>query len=122
MEVYIVIGLTIIVAVASFVGVIVNIVSWQKKANKTSDDFYESPEEKVVFATVLEKEARNFHCGVKIPEYHIQYLVKFRTDDGKEIVYEVHEEIFNRINEGDTGNLVTLGGNFFDFGIGENID
>ena len=123
-KVFAIIGGFIIVIIAFMLWVLVSHNAWRKKAENTKEDggdIWQEPEEKVIGARVLEKEIRDFHTGYKMPEYHIQYLVKFLMDEGNGVVYEVHEEVFNRINEGDTGNLVTLSGNFFDFGSGEEV-
>ena len=76
------------------------------------------PEEPIATgAVVLEKQAGGFYSGsTKTARYNMACNVKFLTDDGRTIVYEVSQEKFAEIFEGQKGILVTVGKNFIDFG------
>lgn len=50
-----------------------------------------------------------------------EYYATFRLETGEEIEYKISEELFFTLVEGEEGTLVTVNGNFFDFGSGEEI-
>lgn len=84
----------------------------------------ETPSEdvKAIRAIVREKKlVGGYSGGYKNPQYNLRFLVLFLTDSGEEKAYDVPEELFTSISEGMSGTLVTMNGNFYDFGEGENI-
>ncbi len=54
---------------------------------------------------------------VQVDEYYATFLL----ETGEEIEYKIPEELFFTLVEGEEGTLVTVNGNFFDFGSGEEI-
>ncbi len=72
-------------------------------------------------ARVIGKRTELSYKGIKIPEHSIVYIVSFLTDKGETKEYSVTEDIYNSLFEHDTGTLVTINDNFFDFGKGESI-
>lgn len=72
-------------------------------------------------ARVIGKRTEISYKGIKIPEHNIVYIVSFLTYNGESKEYSVTKDIYNSISEDDTGTLVTINDNFFDFGNGEEI-
>ena len=58
---------------------------------------------------------------INIPISEMQYWVMFEFDDGSQKEFMVSKELYDKIEEGQAGTLVTVNGNFFDFGDGEDI-
>ena len=54
----------------------------------------------------------------QVDEYYATFLL-LETGEKKE--YKIPEELFYTLTEGEEGTLVTVNGNFFDFGSGEEI-
>ncbi len=79
------------------------------------------PEPIGIGARVISKRMDISYRGTKIPEHNIFYMVSFLTDKGETKEFSVSQDIYNRINEYDTGTLVTINDNFFDFGKGESM-
>ncbi len=50
-----------------------------------------------------------------------EYYVTFRTEDGEEKEYLVSEALFFNVVKGEEGTLITVNGNFFDFGDGIDV-
>ena len=96
-----------------------------KKAMKKPDEETDvcEPEFLSSGATVIGKGQFNSYGGSpKMLKYKMLYRVAFLTDEGEELVFEIPQEIYDRICEGQHGNLITVNGNFFDFGDGEDIE
>lgn len=53
--------------------------------------------------------------------YELHYVLTFLTDDGEIKEFTVAEEVFLRYTTDQIGTLVTIDGEFFDFGDGEAI-
>jgi len=75
-----------------------------------------------VGARVIAKTTYIDYKGTKMPQHNIVYSVEFLTDDGRNIKYDVTKQLFESVHEHDTGKLVTINGNFLDFGKGETIE
>ena len=56
-----------------------------------------------------------------LPAQVDEYYATFLLEAGEEIEYKISEELFFTLTEGEEGTLVTVNGNFFDFGSGEEI-
>ena len=56
-----------------------------------------------------------------LPAQVDEYYATFRLETGEEIEYKISEELFFTLTEGEEGTLVTVNGNFFDFGSGEEM-
>ena len=59
-------------------------------------------------------------CGVDVrgtKQVYVtkKYFITFELEDGQISEFQVDEEIYNLLEEGMTGNLVTVEGNFFGF-------
>ena len=80
------------------------------------DDSDSMPEPEFVSATVLKKEIAEYKGGSRNPSYKMAFGVLFLTEDGKKMAFEVPEELYPSIIEGQSGRLMTIGGNFLDFG------
>ena len=89
-----------------------------KETEATLDDPIELPPAEAVDATVLSKHWEIAKNGRRTG--NVAFFITFATEDG-EAEHEVTKEMFDRLTEGDTGMLVTVEGNFFDFGDGEDI-
>ena len=50
-----------------------------------------------------------------------EYFVTFLSEDGEEKEYLVSQEFFYNVAEGEEGTLITVNGNFFDFGDGVDV-
>ena len=83
---------------------------------ETDEDSDSMPEPEFVNATVLKKEIAEYKGGSKNPSYKMAFEVLFLTEDGKKTVFEVPEELYARVSEGQSGRLMTINGNFLDFG------
>lgn len=95
----------------------------QKDAIEQMDEEPQNvPEPDVIGAKVIKKRVGGECMGVKLPKYNAHFWLTFLTDNGEELEYEVSQELFDKIKEGDTASLVTINGNFLDFGDGEDIE
>ncbi|MBE6563006.1 MAG: DUF2500 domain-containing protein [Ruminococcaceae bacterium] len=75
-----------------------------------------------VRARVLSKEVGGYYSGThQTPTYHTVFTVTFLTDAGETKEFNISKETFERIRENQYGLLLTINGNFFDFGDGEDI-
>ena len=104
-----------------------------RKKEKLSDDapsFDEQDEQDEYFdgegidteavgARVISKDFESKVNGTKYVRHSSSFFVTFLTDDGEEKEFMVTRELFDRLYEDQTGTLVTVNGNFFDFGDGE---
>ena len=68
------------------------------------------------FFCFLKKSIAEYKGGSKNPSYKMAFEVLFLTEDGKKMAFEVPEELYARVSEGQSGRLMTIGGNFLDFG------
>ena len=73
-------------------------------------------------AKVISKFTYIDYHGIKMPEHNIVYKVAFLTDNGDNVEFVVDKTIFDNVSEYDTGTLVTVNGDFFDFGKGEIVE
>ena len=85
----------------------------------------EEPETEFFEATVkgkriYQKFVRRLSHVILDSEY--QYFITFKLENDEEVEYEVSQELYERIDEEQTGTLVVVNGNFFDFGEGEDIE
>ena len=88
-----------------------------EQEDQTED--YTLPEPIAVTARVMEKRFQSDVIGTKSVKQVSSYFVTFFTEDGETLEYPVPEEIFQRIEKGQESTLVTVDGQFFDFGDGE---
>ena len=57
----------------------------------------------------------------QMPQKVDEYYVTFLNEDGEEKEYLVSQEFFYNVVKGEEGTLVTVNGNFFDFGDGVDV-
>lgn len=65
---------------------------------------------------------KRFVGEVRMQRSVYEYFVAFLLENGKECEYEVGQEYYEKIEEGETGTLVLISGNFFSFGEGEELE
>jgi hypothetical protein len=118
--------LALIMFVALAVGCVFAAIDEKKNTKKQPEEIEEidderEPEFVSVGAKVLGKGGFHKYYGTKYVNYTLLLRVAFLTDEGEELVFEIPQEIYDRIEEGQYGTLITVNGNFFDFGDGEEI-
>lgn len=94
---------------------------------ETDDPLYqiEEPITEYWEATVKSKRIyERFVNGVSwtTPVGVFQYFATFQLENEEEVEYEIGQEFYEKIEEGQTGTLVVTNGNFFAFGEGEEVD
>ncbi len=57
--------------------------------------------------------------SVTIPVGRFHHFATFILENGKEIEYEISQDWYEKIEQGEVGTLVLINGNFFSFGEGE---
>ena len=96
----------------------------RKKQTKIDEQIFSEPDPEPVseYARITAKRMEEAYSGTpKMPKYKLLYIVTFLTDDNDIKEFSVSEETFNRLSEQQTGMLITIDSNFFDFGNGEEI-
>ena len=91
------------------------------RREKVLEDYEKEPEYLFTQAKILSKEKKAYYVGVKLPKLVEEYSIRLLTEEGEERHYRVREEVYSRMEEGQEGTLVTVNGNFFDFGDGTDI-
>ena len=91
------------------------------RREKVLEDYEKEPEYLFTQAKILSKEKKAYYVGVKLPKLVEEYSIRLLTEEGEERNYRVREEVYSRIEKGQEGTLVTVNGNFFDFGDGTDI-
>ena len=84
----------------------------------------EEPEMQCFQATVKAKRIyEKFVNGVSwtAPVGVFQYFATFQLENGEVVEYEISQEIYREIKEGETGDLALINGKFFSFGDGEEL-
>ena len=91
------------------------------RREKVLEEYEKEPEYLFTQAKILSKEKKAYYVGVKLPKLVEEYSIRLLTEEGEERHYRVREEVYSRMEEGQEGTLVTVNGNFFDFGDGTDI-
>ena len=91
------------------------------RREKVLEEYEKEPEYLFTQAKILSKEKQAYYVGVKLPKLVEEYSIRLLTEEGEERHYRVREEVYSRIEKGQEGTLVTVNGNFFDFGDGTDI-
>ena len=60
--------------------------------------------------------------GTSFSYHRIIYYAEFSTDDGKNVKYEIPQEVYDSLTAYQTGTLAICDGKFFYFGDGESIE
>ncbi len=115
----------VVVMVIIFLGIILiaclTIAELKKRKNFAFEDVPE-PDVVVKKAEVISKYVDTKRTGsYKYPNHHLVYRVIFKTENGETKEYSVPIDIFNACKPHITGDLVTVDGDFLDFGEGEDI-
>jgi hypothetical protein len=88
--------------------------------DEPSEDGWVAPEPVAYPARVVDMRVEiGNKGGSKRPKTGVSFLVTFLTDDGERMEYAVPEELYVTLNVDQTGTLVILNEDFFDFGDGE---
>ena len=119
MEIYPVTILLITIVWVLF-GIGFNALRNRKADEDTADEPCELLPADAIGATVVSKDWEIAKCGKHTGT--VVYYVTFLTDDGEAKEYAVSEEMYQKCTPNATGMLVTVDGNFFDFGDGEEIE
>lgn len=75
---------------------------------------------KVVSKRIYEKFVPNGSVRVLAGVYH--YFATFESLNGTTAEYEIGQDYYDRLEEGQTGTLVIMNGNFIDFGDGKDLE
>ena len=92
--------------------------------------FYDECEKELEYdfvkATVLSKKKDSYYKQelrmIEVPVLKEDCYITFLTEKDEEVTYPVRQELFEQIEEGQEGTLVTVNGNFFYFGDGEDVE
>ncbi len=101
--------------------------TWKKiqeksKQGKMLDETVDEPTLNVVGATVTAKTVADEVSGnPKFPQRRMVFAVTFTTDSGEEMVLEVSREVFDTLNDGDSGALALHNETYYDFLKGESL-
>ncbi|MBO5778309.1 MAG: hypothetical protein J6R82_01940 [Clostridia bacterium] len=91
----------------------------EMEQEEQAEELPAEPEAVAVTARVIDKRFSSDVIGTKSVKQVSSYFVTFFTEDGETVEYPVPEEIFLQIEKGQESTLVTVDGQFFDFGDGE---
>ncbi len=74
------------------------------------------PQTDVCRAVVVSKNSEIVYTNrnPKYPQHNIIFTVTFSVD-GKQVTHEVSKQVFERVNIGQQGSIMTVNGSFFDF-------
>ncbi len=97
----------------------------QIRRQKVLEEYEKEPEYAFVNARVISRKKTTYYQTElrmpTLPAQKLECFVTFLTEDGESLEFQIREEIFDNIQDGQEGTLVTVNGNFFDFGDGEEI-
>ena len=94
--------------------------STEEPIQETDENGEALPELSAYEATITEKRVETRRAGTHIPVHDVEYWLTFETSEGEKR-FKVARDYFDTVNKGDVGTLVLAGGDFFDFGEGEEI-
>ena len=92
------------------------------RRQKVEEEYEKEPEYEFHQARVVERKKLVYYAGVKMPQQVVECKVSFCLENGEIITYQIRGDIFDKIEDNQQGTLVTVNGNFFDFGDGEDIE
>ena len=113
--------------------IIICIVKWpqwqeqeRQRRAKLEEEYAKEPEYVFQNAKVLSKRKSVYYQPslrmMVLPEHGEQCYATFLMENGDTGEYPVREELWMAIEENQEGTLVTINGNFFDFGDGEEVE
>ena len=116
--------------VALIIVCIVKWPQWQEKERqrraKLEEEYAKEPEYVFQNAKVLSKRKSIYYQPslrmMVLPEHGEQCYVTFLIESGETVEYGVREELWIELEENQEGTLVTVNGNFFDFGDGTDLE
>ena len=119
--------ISVVVGIAILTPVIVYSIKEGRKAEQIrrkhiEEEYAKEPEYEFTQAKVLSKRKDSYYVGIKLSRLVEEYWIYFITEDGVETGYQVREDVFHAIEENQEGTLVTVNGNLFDFGDGQEIE
>ncbi len=91
----------------------------------TDEPMYQIDEPTTEFFEASVKSKRiykRFVGEVRMQHAVYEYFVTFALKNSEELEYEVGQELYEQIEEGQSGTLVLISGGFFSFGDGEDVD
>ena len=119
------VGLLIIIAVLAY-SIKVGIREEKLRRQKVLEEYEKEPEYSFVDARVISKKKTTYYQTElrmpTLPAQKLECIVTFLTEEEETLEFYVREEIFDNIEENQEGTLVTVNGNFFDFGDGQDLD
>ena len=120
--------LILVLFVAIIVAVVASYISDYKKAKKNlteknaednSDDEFsddEEPEVVELHGCITHKECYSgMTSSVRHPHAYKNFVINFRSDDGEEHEYDIDEETYLSIEEGDFGYVAVVGERFYGY-------
>ena len=99
----------------------------KRKEQERKQTFYDESEKDLDYvfkkAIILGKRKDSYYVSnLNIPRYQEDFFVTFLIENKEKQEFQIREDIYERIEENQVGTLVTVNGNFFDFGDGEEVD
>ena len=94
----------------------------EQHKKQVEEEYAKEPEYKFINARVLTKSVSAYYASFRQPKQLYECKIVFLTETGEEKEVYVSKEVFESIEENQEGTLVTVNGNFFDFGDGEEIE
>ena len=93
----------------------------------TEEPVYQIEEPKAEFLQATVKSKRIYErfegkVSVRALVGVFQYFVTFVLEDGREVEYQIAQDLYEKLQTEQTGTLVLVNGNFFDFGDGEEME
>ena len=99
----------------------------KRKEQERKQAFYDECEKELDYvfkkAIVLEKRKDFYYVSnLNIPKSQEDFFATFLIENKEKREFLIREDIYERIEQGQQGTLVTVNGNFFDFGDGEETE
>jgi len=119
--------ISVVVGVAILIPVIVYSIKEGRKAEQIrrkqiEEEYAKEPEYEFINARVLTKSSSSYYASFRQPKLITECKVVFLTETGEEKEFFVSKEFYQSIEENQEGTLVTVNGNLFDFGDGQEIE
>ena len=92
------------------------------RRKQIEEEYAKEPEYEFVQARVLTKSSSSYYASFRQPKLITECKVVFLTETGEEKEFFVSKEFYQSIEENQEGTLVTVNGNLFDFGDGQEIE
>ena len=119
--------LSLLTIVITLVYVIYKWPELKRKEQERKQAFYDECEKELDYdykkAMVLEKRENFYYVSnLNIPRSQKDFFATFLIENEEKREFKIREDIYERIEKGQRGTLVTVNGNFFDFGEGEEVE